>query len=328
MFINWLKYAFFYSGLQKCRLVCRNRVSNPRLFVLYYHKINGNARPFFGRSVVPDVFEKQIVYLKRNFNVIDFSRLQSISHCENAPKDFVIVTFDDGYQDNYLYAFPILKKHGVPATIFLTTGFIGTTNMLWHDRLAWILYNANGGNFKSFNGLNQNLVDEINAFAAGSLNEKIKTLFRLSDILKKYDESRRTETLAKLEVHLNVTKRPNENIHPMLSWQQVREMAAAGISFGSHTVNHPVLTQLSTDQALMEIVESKQKIEENIGCAVKVFAYPYGKNTDISLEIVRLIKNCGYKYACSTIKGAETLPLNDGYRIKRKPLSTMPYVIL
>src|SRR5436190_18184559 len=111
----------------------RGRLSR-RFQILAYHKVSPDNHPFF-EPVHPKRFEQQIRFLKKCFNVMPLGELVHRSQQGDIPARAVAVTFDDGYEDNYGYAFPILKKYGVPATIFIATGMIETGNVLWHDRV-------------------------------------------------------------------------------------------------------------------------------------------------------------------------------------------------
>src|SRR5215813_5180021 len=118
----------FYSGTRSA-----GRLSS-RFQILIYHKVSPDRHPYY-EPVDPDAFEQQMRFLSRCYKVMDLLELVERSRKCAVPAGAVAITFDDGYRDNYEYAFPILKKYGLTATIFVATGVTGSSNLLWHDRV-------------------------------------------------------------------------------------------------------------------------------------------------------------------------------------------------
>ncbi len=139
---SFLRPLIFYGGFHQSKIIWRRLTDRRAIFVLNYHKVDYQVPPLFGVAARPDVFEKQMVFLKKHYRIADLSELGKLEFDSDDKRDIVVITFDDGYRNNYTYAFPILKKHGIPATIFLVTDYVGSHRLLWHDRLSWILYNA------------------------------------------------------------------------------------------------------------------------------------------------------------------------------------------
>src|SRR5262245_54886386 len=120
------------------RLYSNKRGASPhfsrRFQILGYHKVSPDQHPFF-EPLHPDTFEQQMRFLKSCYTVLSLAELVSRSMRGDVPERAVAITFDDGYRDNYEYAFPILKKYQFPATIFVATGAIGTRELIWHDQI-------------------------------------------------------------------------------------------------------------------------------------------------------------------------------------------------
>lgn len=213
------------------RLFKLYRAARPRNLsvILNYHSVH----PAHESSTRPEDFLAQMTYLKANFSVISLAEfLDARTSHRELPAKTTMVTFDDGYMNNYEHAFPILKKLDLPATIFLTTGFVdGEVDITrgWTD----------------YCGLDH------------------------------------------------------------LGWKQVEEMHEAGVFFGAHTHNHPILSTIPVREAEEEIVRSKEVLEEKLHHEVKHFAYPLGQPHTFNSSIVELLKKHGFDLACSTIWGAE-----------------------
>ena len=243
----------------------------------------------------------------------------------------MVLTSDDGYRDNFLYAFPILKKYDVPLTIFLTTDVIGTKHLLWPDKLAWILYkSASNFNRQALyrTDLPPEMIHNITKFFSANASGQAKILRTIGLHLKSYSQEELQDILNRLKKFCNITHWPPDSLRPMLSWEEVKNMSREGVSFGSHTKSHPALSKIPLDHARQEIVDSKQVIEEQIQKAVTIFAYPYGKKDDTSGSVIDLLQDEGFEYACTTEIGYEEFPLNNPLFLKRKGVPPSPYLFL
>jgi hypothetical protein len=126
-----------------------------KVSILAYHRVLSEkalGRDYFiqpGMYVRNDVFEKQMQFLTENFQII--SLMELLNHWAEGTWDhgkrYCVITLDDGWLDNYVYAYPILRKYQIPATIFLPTALIGTNQWLWPDKMGYLLthYSGNGG---------------------------------------------------------------------------------------------------------------------------------------------------------------------------------------
>jgi len=321
----------FYGGYPFFKFVTRRLAGKRCVFILLYHKIGPQAPPLLGETVLPEDFERQIRFLKKRYEIIDLKDLRSSISNANSSKDFVVLTSDDGYRGNFLYAFPVVKKYDVPLTIFLTTDVIGTNQLLWPDKLAWILYRSAA----DFNrqalyrtGLPQEMIRNIEKFFLKDASRQAKSLRSINEHLKSYSNEEREDILGRLAKFCKIKQWPAENFRAMLSWEEVKNMSGEGISFGSHTKSHPTLSKISLNLARQEVVDSKQVIEEQIQKPVTTFAYPYGKSDDISAGVINLLRDEGFEYACTTEVGYEKFPINNPLFLKRKGVPPSPYLFL
>jgi len=276
-----------------------NRLFRPgRALVLMYHRLREDGvreEPFYSEVFGPSVtsFERQMRFLRRCHNVISLDRLlASLKGKDRLPPNAVAITFDDGYSDTYTLAYPILKKYGLPATVFLTTGFVGAQGLLWIDRVAYCINQARC-HAVTLNGTRYPLY---------TATERRDAITQIIDELKQVTEERKLELLEELQRACGV------DVHGRaytlaLSWDEVREMARNGITIGAHTVTHPILTRVPKDIAESEILESKLTIEKEIGQPVHLFAYPNGQPGDFNEATQRLVESLGFEAAFTTIHG-------------------------
>jgi len=275
--------------------------------ILMYHKIDIPSDYF--PSLDPEIFQKQIEFIRKKYSIISLEDILNGKIIKENKKPKFIITFDDGYRCIYKYAYPILKKYNMPATVFLTVESIEKNIPIWTDILAYYIKTTSQRKLKI------RVQHKEYLFDLSDETKKLIALKQLKNILKMIDDKEREEIMSSLKNKLEVDT-PNEEILYMLSWDKIREMAKNNISFGSHTMTHPILTRVSLGTAGKEIFESKRIIEEKIGKPVITFAYPNGEAMDFNAQIKNLVKEAGYKVACTTIYGSNNCD-TDPYELRR-----------
>ena len=263
--------------------------------VLIYHRVNDNGNPFEIDVVSTSVFEEQMRYLAKYFNVLAVDEVvEIVKSGGRLPERCVSVTFDDGYEDNFTCAFPVLRKYGLPATVFLTAGCIDRRESLWFDRVLYVFKNTSRSEaYLPYIGMRLPL---------GDCSIRVRSAIRVLYALMALPGQERLFQVDELFSYLGV-ERPSSIPDHLLTWEQIREMAEYRISSGSHTLTHPILSRITSDQAGKELIESKRLIEARTGHRVRVFAYPNGKPSDYSAETMDLLKNAGYTAALTTTPG-------------------------
>ncbi len=286
------------------------------LRILAYHRIlDDDPRSFpFDEALISagrETFREQLKFIRRNFDVISF---EDLHQCETEGKEWprraLIITFDDGYRDNYTNAFPILKEFDLPATVFLTTGHIGSARLFWWDKVAYLI--------KRTSRQSVTLADlSDTAFDLSSSRARRHLIERVLWWLKQVQEETRSRFLDSLasELDVELPDRVADGMH--LSWDEVKEMARSRIQFGSHTVTHPILSHVGESQLQQEISESKQIIEQHLGREVMVFAYPAGRRTRFNDNVQSVVARCGYHYAVSYEEGAAAENACDRFALPR-----------
>lgn len=265
----------------------------PQVAVLLYHHIGTKKDDFLLNRIPTLEFERQMRYLKDSYEIISLKKLHDyLIEKKSLPRRVAVVTFDDGYKDNYTEAFPILKEYGIPATIFLTTGHIETNNVFWWNVIGYVLSNTKEKKI------------ELGEF--GTIESPLKDCMYFSlrntyQKFKKISEEKKKKMIELLiqESGVEVPKDLGKGL--MLSWDNIREMNEQGIEFGAHTITHPILTNVPLDQAKLEIVESKKTIEQKLGESVTSFCYPNGFSSDYNSNIIQILKDNGFLCAVTAI---------------------------
>jgi peptidoglycan/xylan/chitin deacetylase (PgdA/CDA1 family) len=278
-----------------------------RFQILGYHKVSPDSHPFFA-PLHPEIFEQQMQFLKSCYRVLSLQELVERTMRGEVPQRAVAITFDDGYRDNYDYAFPILKKYQFPATIFVATGAIGAGNRIWHDTVFDAFRFATAGRARLKDAVVPELVLETPETRQRSLEV---TLARAKTL---YGEERRNfvdDLESKLRPNL-----PADAHHRMLSWDQVREMHNAGIEFGSHTVSHTILSYIPRSEMVKELRDSKRELSDQLAAPICSFAYPNGKPADYNAEAKAVLRECGYSWAVTCCSGFNHAS-SDVFELKR-----------
>jgi len=287
--------------------------------ILAYHRVwdvrNEDAFPFDVELISAriDEFRWQMEYVRADFNPITFGTLLEIlDGATPAPPRPVIVTFDDGFEDNFEHAFPILKALGIPATIFLSTGYIASQETFWFDRLAQLLL-ASPERELAVAGLAERIQ------LARDVPSRRRALRKVLAELKLMPNQFRLEVLARLEFELGplAADRATSESRP-LNWDQVREMAQAGIEFGSHAVTHPILANLSDDELQTELIESRRAIELQTGKSVTTISYPVGGRTAFNDCVRQAVQRAGYRLGVTYLPGTNLLSDMDRYCLRRQ----------
>jgi peptidoglycan/xylan/chitin deacetylase (PgdA/CDA1 family) len=262
--------------------------------ILIYHRVNDDSDPFFPATPT-SVFAKQMEYLASHFNICPLGEAIERMKRNDVQNNTVVVTFDDGYRDNYINAFPILRSLSIPSTIFLATDAIGSGRVLWHDRVFSAFRRTRMEHIEGFGNIPKR-------YSLKTLEEKIYTQQNILKFLWSINNNEKSFWIDRLMEILGVED--NKLIYnSMLSWDDITIMYNNGVNFGSHTVKHPILSMITPDEAKKEIYESKIAIEEKIGAPVKLFAYPKGKKEDFNEGIKDILKEQGYVCGLTTIFG-------------------------
>lgn len=264
----------------------------PRVLCLLYHRINDYENDIYNMTVTPQNFEAHMKYLKEHYQIVKFD-----DDWESISGDAVVITFDDGYVDNYSFAVPILEKYRIPATIFVTTGNIDTNREFWWDEFERAL--LQGADYKdSFE-----LCDDVYHYTwETDTCEKRKKLITTLRWLLRCDPyiERREDWLKQLRMWSGMNAEGRDSNISMSS-QQLKELASSElITIGGHTVNHQSMGALSYAEQEKEISISLENLEKIIGRKVTTYSYPFGKVYDYNEETFQLLEKYGVCKAATT----------------------------
>jgi peptidoglycan/xylan/chitin deacetylase (PgdA/CDA1 family) len=224
-------------------------------------------------SATDEDFDAQMAMISQNFEVIGLDDLDSVLTYRRGR--FVMVTFDDGYLDNYSNAFPILKSYGVPATFFISTGFIDSPAVPWWDEIAWMVRTS------PLDGL------DVNPWTTTPVPfdepHREGAISRLLTVYKRLAGGLTANFLSFLADALKSGRCPNQIAHELwMTWDMIREMKQGGMSIGGHTVTHPVLANLTPEEQDQEIGACRRRLVEVLGEPIDAFSYPVGGSTSFN----------------------------------------------
>ncbi len=278
----------------------------PRLSILIFHRVLPLPDVLFPGEVDAERFDRVMALVARAFTVlplVEAVRLLSESHLPRRP---LVITFDDGYADNHEIALPILQRYRLPATFFVSTGFLDGGRM-WNDSVIECIRRTTCDSID---------VEElgISNLRTGSAAERRAAIDRLIPLIKYQGLDSRVEILSSLH---KACGRPELSNRLMMRSDQVRSLHAAGMEIGAHTVNHPILTAASDVEARRELQQGREHLQQLIQAPVVSLAYPNGRpGTDYDGRHVAMVRDLGFHQAVSTAVGVSS-PGDDVFQLPR-----------
>jgi peptidoglycan/xylan/chitin deacetylase (PgdA/CDA1 family) len=296
--------CFYYSGIVKLVRWWRQR-SGQHLIILTYHRASGGD------------LRRHLLYLRRHYRMLHLE--EALKELSNPPHDqkygrdhrtLLVLTFDDGYRDNYMHAFALAQQLQVPITIFLIPGYIESGEYFW-----WLV----GDHLVHHTGVDEVTI-EGRTYRLRHPNEG-NLLAQAID-----DHARHSRSVAEREAFLAAVRQalsvassaPLDEAMQPLTWVQICEMEKSGwVSFGAHTMHHPILANLSDPEEVhYEVTECRRVLEQHLGHPIRIFAYPVGQHEHIGDQGLRSVRDAGYDWAVTTIYGTNTSQ-NDPHQLRR-----------
>lgn len=260
--------------------------------ILMYHRVLAEHDPLQPEVPHAAMVEQHFKALREAFVVLPLEEAAERLRAGTLPAGAACITFDDGYRDNYDIALPLLKRHGLPATVFVASGYLDGGRMFNDTVLEGVRRLPTGGIDLSRAGLGKRHV--------GDLASRMALIHELTLAVKYMTPEQRIEFCAELSQAAE-SPLPSDL---MMNSDQVRRMALEGIDIGGHTVRHPILATIDSATAEREIRENRDALRDLTGSMPRCFAYPNGKpQRDYTAEHARMVRQAGYVVAVSTAVG-------------------------
>jgi peptidoglycan/xylan/chitin deacetylase (PgdA/CDA1 family) len=291
-----LKQALYHSGLLRLARMARQRV---RGVVLRYHALTEGPAPVL--YAAPDIclpvelFRLQMAFAKRAYSVVSLVELvDALEQGTRLPRRALAVTFDDGYADNHVLGLPVLRALHLPATVYVATGSVAGGAPFWVGAVRALVLSARGSTLAMPDGT----AIALEGDRAGAVKELTRALVPMA-------ASQRAELLARVAEDAGV------DLHgvlakTMLTWEQIRELHAAGWVIGAHTVTHSNVALIAPEEAEREMLGSRDALAAAIGGPVQHFCYPNtgGRHQYFSHDTGALLRRLGFRSATTSRPGA------------------------
>jgi len=276
-----------------------------RLSILIFHRVLAQPDVLFPEVPTAATFEAQMRWVQRWFEVLPLGAAIERLYAGSIPSRALAITFDDGYADNEEIAAPILRRLGLSATFFVSTGFLGG-GCMWNDQVIEAIRACDAAEL-DLQALG------LARFALGSTaarRQAIETVLKAIKHLAPAQRQAVTDTIV-----ARAGGRPSPPL--MMQPQQLRSLRALGMDVGAHTVTHPILKSLPADAAYEEMSRGRRELEQILGERVELFAYPNGvPGQDYGVEHAAMARDCGFRAAVSTAWGAASAR-SDRFQLPR-----------
>ena len=251
--------------------------------------------------------------LAANHPVVSFREIVRAYRGDNTlPKRAVAVTLDDGFLNNYTDAWPVLEQYGIPATIYLATGYIGTGRMMWTDLLeSTILETREKRLYIDVDGARRR-------YSLAREEDRVRAFLDVKALCKALPDETKDHIVSSIVEDLRTEVAPDHPLYAFMNWDQVREMDASPlIDFGAHTVDHVSLANVDVGKMRQQIDESVEALTRELGRPCEYFSYPEGQAEDYDANVIAYLRAAGFDHAPSAIDGCNDLVRTDPFDIRR-----------
>lgn len=312
-----IRKAVYYTGLYHLwRYLNRERITILMLHGVSDGNGDGRWRPLWPRMTARR-FDETLAWFRRFYTFLSVEDAIDIVAGKRPPvRHGLVITFDDGYRNNFREAWPILQKHGAPASFYIATGYVETGRSFWIDRLDYALQAA---------------PDSARLLTSGSFSFDLRGLDRdgLADAYRRLRLAVKQQTSSDEEMlsvfdqfSTQLESAAGSTISDILdddayvsvaTWKEMRAAAADGATIGSHSVDHARMDKIDRQQVAPQLCDSRSMIEDRIGKQCDVFCYPNGGVDDF---VASAVETAGYRGALSTAQGLNSAG-DSVYRLKR-----------
>jgi peptidoglycan/xylan/chitin deacetylase (PgdA/CDA1 family) len=270
--------------LQELTYRLRSRYASPALVLLYHRVLPVAVDDGFRLVVTCDHFRAQLEWLREHADVVSLDQLAATRSRRPGQRPQVAITFDDGYRDNRVFAAELLRRYGLPATFYLSTGYLGTEQRFWWDEVA------------------ARVLAETHDPPRDEADERLR-VHRICSHLRPLPAVRRERELQRV----GAPPPPARSMDLPMSWKEASELHRMGFSLGAHTVTHPALSGLSAREAEDEIRHSRAMLEARLSIPARHFCYPYDEavrwGRRLPLDQARMVREAGFTTGVTVVKG-------------------------
>lgn len=274
------------------------RQFSPAAVILMYHRIADVPNDPRGTAVTPENFSQHLEYVGRTCHPMRLVDLVEALRAHSLPRRAVAVTFDDGYASVFEGAYPLLASAQIPATAFITTGWIDQPHEFWWDALDRVLLSEDVPD-----DLHLSVRGQSYKWTTGSREQRLEAHDAIRQMARAATEEERNTLLASLYAWAGVDRTPPVGSRAMTRAELLHLAQDGLVELGAHTVTHRVLATLPAEDQRAEILESRSRLEAIINHPVLAFAYPYGQTEHFTDETVRIVQNSGFQVACTAVQG-------------------------
>jgi len=287
-----------------------------KIAILRYHGVSARQAfslldNHYGKHVRLPLFRKHLDFLSRRYQVLP---LPDVVHALRTgvplPAYTAVITFDGGYENNATVALPCLLDAGMSAAFFLSTAYVGTSECPWEDQLAQIIDDEGLNRLSLRFGLRRETI------ALGTEADRREANRLVRWFCRQLPDAEKKTWLLDVFAENGILPPKAEGEHRFMTWDQVGELHAGGMSIGPHTMTRPIVTRLTPTEMREEIAGARAACEEHLGVPCPFFAYPYGRPGDFDQESNALLRRLGFSCALTTIHGLNP-PDADLYTLKR-----------
>lgn len=303
---------------------------SPKAIILLYHRVADVEIDPQLLSVSPAHFSEHMQILREFYHPKSLGDIYQEKKAKRFPNQSVMVTFDDGYADNFLVAQNILNASEIPATVFVTSRMVDNKKEYWWDELERVflspdplprqlelLINNEIISFEFDSELPRNAFEGWNVLSQSPRNSRQDAYLFLMGVLRKSNFSTKENLLSEIFAWAGLNRNTGRLKNLSVSSTLLSSLPKNGfIDVGAHTVTHPQLSSLSQSEQESEISGSKSDIEQILDRPIYAFAYPFGERRDYSKDSIRLVRQAGFNCACSNFSGLTTW-LTDPFQLPR-----------
>ena len=258
-----------------------------KALIVTYHRFSEKSQ---GVNTSARVFRQQLDYLTSHYTIVPLSELtERLESGNDLPPGLAAITIDDGYRDAYEIAFPILQQYRAHATLFVVTDFLDRKIWLWTDKLRFIIEQTRATRFET------TIDDRPLQLQLSGRASRLEAATVITSHLKALPDETKEVTIKRIasSLRVEIPDLPTRDCDS-ITWEQAREMSSAGIEIGSHTVTHPILTNINDERLEAELRESKARLEAKLDRKAELFCYPNG---NYDARVKGAAANAGYRSA-------------------------------